>query len=102
MEQPGFPEEEHPRCDVCRLILRDEEQLATHLLSTRHRRREKQQQEARRKLLLGLYGWGLGWSAARGVVVWRRHLPNLVKALIRSFLIVPREWTAVYFGEKSW
>ena len=102
MEQPAFPEEHRPRCELCRLLFRDEKRLAGHRLESLHRRRKKQHQAVLRKWLLGLYGRALGWAAARGVIVLHRHLPKPTIKFIRRFLSVPGEWTAVYFGEKSW
>ena len=93
--------EETFSCQECRQILNGKWQWARHLKSSRHRRHEKQRRKVLKTWLLHLYARALGTATVRGAIVLRCcRLPTRIIEIIRGFLIVPKEWTAVYFGER--
>ena len=55
-----------------------------------------------RAWLVDVYSRGLACAAVRGAEsALAGRLPNTALALVGRFLSIPREWTAVYFGERS-
>ena len=88
-------------CRECKHILNGKRQWDQHLESSRHRRHAKHRRKVLKTWLLHLYAKALGTATVRGAIVLRCcRIPIGIIEIIRGFLVVPKEWTAVYFGER--